>query len=369
MTQAKSAANSLLNRINFAKGDQVEIISFDDYVYLQQAFTSDKAALVRAIDNIYTGDMTALYDAIYSGLYQTYYEDGAKCVIAFTDGAENASSYSFDDVVELAQNTGIPVYIIGIGDEGYDHSALQDLAACCSGTYYSINDSDIQSILEDIYISIYEAQQDYYVLKYTASNLENLDLFRDVVVSTSDSAAITGVFTKSYVPEADVTGAFSSEYMNKDFIFEDSSYRELTYSDLEGLSLAELRIARNEIFARHGRQFKDQFLNQWFYSKTWYLNIPNKYSPEYYDKNRPDPLSKLESQNVSFIKQYEDYIVAHEEIYPNARMVLLTEYDLALSKATLRIALEQLEKYSYTDTLEENKRLIREAIEREEVQY
>ena len=67
---------------------------------------SRKELLVSAVNGITTDGRTALYDAIYAGVYQTYFENGAKCVIAFTDGEENASSYSFNDVVTLAKNTG-----------------------------------------------------------------------------------------------------------------------------------------------------------------------------------------------------------------------------------------------------------------------
>lgn len=47
---------------------------------------------------------------------------------------ENASSYSYQDVVDMSKNTGIPVFIIGIGEE-YDIQELQNLANECSGQY------------------------------------------------------------------------------------------------------------------------------------------------------------------------------------------------------------------------------------------
>lgn len=282
ITQAKNAATALVNQMKLSDGDQVEVISFDDYVYLEQEFTNDQTSLNNAIQNIDLGNRTALYDGLYSGLYQTYYQSGAKCVIGFTDGMENASSYSYQDVVDMSKNTGIPVFIIGIGEE-YDIQELQNLANECSGQYYSANVDDLESILEDIYINIYHEQQDYYVFKYKTQNVQNTTQFRDVVVQTSQTSEYNGYNKKSYVPDADVTGAFSGSYMNKDFMIADSDKRVVTTADLEGMSLAELRIARNEIFARHGRQFKDTMLNQWFYSKVWYLDIDRKYAPDIFD--------------------------------------------------------------------------------------
>ena len=366
--QAKNAAKALVNSMALTKGDKVEIISFDDYVYLEQEFTNHEPSLSNAIDGIALGSSTALYDALYAGLYQTYYEKGAKCVIGFTDGAENASSYSYQDVVDMSQNTGIPVFIIGIGDD-YDAYALQNLANECSGQYYSADVNDLESILEDIYINIYQEQQDYYVLKYTTQNTQNVDKFREVEVKTSETSEYTGYYKKSYIPEADITGAFSGSYMNKDYMIADSGQRTVTEADLAGMSLAELRIARNEIFARHGRQFKDNMLNQWFYSKVWYLNIGMKYAPDTFDALSPSPLSKLEIDNANFIKNYEQMIMESQDIYPNASNIKLSDYDLALSKPVLKTALSQMLGYPSTAVLEENKRLVQEAINKEDVRY
>lgn len=368
MGQAQNAANSFVQRVNLANGDSVEIISFDDFVYLDQEFTNDSNALHTAINSLYPGGGTALYDAIYAGLLQTYYEKGAKCVIAFTDGAENASSYSFNDVIATAQNTGIPVFIIGIGGE-QDASELSNVAAACGGQYYSSNEQDLETILEDVYWQIYQEQQDYYVFKYTSPVADNLTEFRSINLATSEVAAYTGEYRKEYIPQADLSGNFSGFYANLDFIIADSSNRALTEADLSGLGLAELRLARNEIFARHGRQFKDSMLNKWFYSKTWYLNIGAKYAPEQFDAISPNPLSKLELENAEFIKAFENNIMNERDIFPDASTVLLSDYDLCLSKAVLKKALAQMQGYAPSGILDQNLHLVQTAIDTEDMQY
>lgn len=368
MDQAKNAAKALIAKMKLDQGDQVEIISFDDYVYLGQDFTRQEDLLTAAIDNIDPWGGTALYDALYAGLYQTYYESGVKCVIGFTDGMENASSYSFEDVVTMSQNTSIPVFIIGIGEE-YDADALRSLASQCSGEYYSANVTDLEDILTDIYLTIYEEQQDYYVFKYTSTDTGHRNQFRDIVLETSDTTEFYGTYTKEYVPQSDISGAFAADYMDMDYMLDFSSQEEVTEEDLNGLSLAQLRIARNEIFARHGRQFRDTALNQWFYAKEWYLNLPEKYSPDDFDKISPSPLTKLEIQNVEFISNYEKYIMDNSDIYPNASDELLSDYDLALSKAVLKNAMAQMQNYHDTDILRENMRLVQEVIDQEDIEY
>lgn len=368
MDQAKNAAKALVSGMKLDQGDQVEIISFDNYVYLGQDFTRREDLLIEAIDNIDPWGGTALYDALYAGLYQTYYESGVKCVIGFTDGMENASSYTFDDVIAMSQNTSIPVFIIGIGEE-YDADALRSLAAQCSGEYYSANVTDLEDILTDIYLTIYEEQQDYYVFKYTSSDTEHQNQFRDIVLETSETTEFYGTYTKEYIPQSDISGAFAADYMDMDYMLDFSSQQEVTEADLNGLSLAQLRIARNEIFARHGRQFRDTALNQWFYSKEWYLNLPEKYSPDDFDRISPSPLSKLEIQNVDFISNYEKDIMEHSDIYPNASDTLLSDYDLALSKVVLKNAMAQMQGYRDTDILRENMRRVQEIIDKEDIEY
>lgn len=55
-----------------------------------------------------------------------------------------------------------------------------------------------------------------------------------------------------------------------DFIFPRSDTVLLTEADLEGLTPEELDIARNEIYARHGRIFEREDLAEYFTSKPWY---------------------------------------------------------------------------------------------------
>ena len=86
------------------------------------------------------------------------------------------------------------------------------------------------------------------------------------------------------------------------YIIPYSNTRYLTENDLRGLSEWELKLARNEIYARHGRRFKDPALQEYFDAQSWYTGL---YDPEDFDKNHSDELSDLEKWNAEFILQYE----------------------------------------------------------------
>ncbi|MGN0270925.1 MAG: VWA domain-containing protein [Candidatus Weimeria sp.] len=65
----------------------------------------------------------------------------AIAVIGFTDGEDNSSQNSPDDVISLANSLGVPVYIIGTGS--FDTSALEEIANSTNGRYWdadTIND-------------------------------------------------------------------------------------------------------------------------------------------------------------------------------------------------------------------------------------
>lgn len=82
-----------------------------------------------------------------------------------------------------------------------------------------------------------------------------------------------------------------------DRLYPEASERYLEPQDVENLSLWELKIMRNEIFASYGYIFKTDDMRSYFSSQSWY-------SPGYDDVN--SMLSKIERDNIEFIKRYEE---------------------------------------------------------------
>ncbi|GAA0729034.1 hypothetical protein GCM10009430_38740 [Aquimarina litoralis] len=69
----------------------------------------------------------------------------------------------------------------------------------------------------------------------------------------------------------------------------------ITTEQLEGKTATELRLLRNEIFARKGYVFKDAILNDYFLKKNWYK--PNE--------QKEIKLTDIEKQNIELIKKVE----------------------------------------------------------------
>jgi hypothetical protein len=83
--------------------------------------------------------------------------------------------------------------------------------------------------------------------------------------------------------------------------------RLLTEDLFKGLSLHELRLIRNEIYARRGRQFKTFWIQDYFYGQSWYRPLEEFKEPE---------LSEIEKRNIATIVAYENRI--HQELSTKA---------------------------------------------------
>ena len=83
-------------------------------------------------------------------------------------------------------------------------------------------------------------------------------------------------------------------------VLPDSATHEYTEGELSGLSDYELYIARNEIFARHGRTFTNDDLANHFAQQSWYEPTV---SPEAFDE---DALNAIEKKNALTIRSVEE---------------------------------------------------------------
>lgn len=87
----------------------------------------------------------------------------------------------------------------------------------------------------------------------------------------------------------------------------------ITEPMLRGLSLHELRLLRNEVYARHGRFFKTLWLQQYFGSQSWYDPTENF---------KDEDLSGPDKTNVETIVAYENKLHNQISTKPVTRALL-----------------------------------------------
>ena len=88
-----------------------------------------------------------------------------------------------------------------------------------------------------------------------------------------------------------------------DYYFPDSNSRYLTDEELQNYSSSDLELAKNEIYARHGRQFVTQRIADYFNSKPWYQGTID---PETFDAQQSEIFNEYEAANISKIVEWEN---------------------------------------------------------------
>ena len=107
--------------------DEFFTVNFNEHVWLglppPLAFAQDGDQLRDALARAPTAGMTALHDGIDRGL--THLRNGTRdrrALIVVSDGGDNASLHTVDEVVEQARMAGAPIYPVTVFDPN-DHTA------------------------------------------------------------------------------------------------------------------------------------------------------------------------------------------------------------------------------------------------------
>ena len=184
LSQVQWILQEFISSLDYASGDAAEIISFDSYIMYMCTYTNQIENLLTGISNMAPYGMTALYDALVTGIGNAGARPGANCVIAFTDGMDNESVHTYDEAIALALQKEIPVYIIGTGSA--DEGVLSYIAQQTGGYYWNINSiSDMNEILQ----RIYTVQKNMYCIEYESDAQADAYLRRTVSCVLTDGTA------------------------------------------------------------------------------------------------------------------------------------------------------------------------------------
>jgi VWFA-related protein len=184
---AKEAAKAYVSGMR--SGDQAGLITYDTQVYTVQPITSDIPALVSAIEALETGSDTAMYNALVEAEKALESVSGRKAIIVMTDGMDNQSSSTLDDVITGISESGLSISAIGFGDttltgmEGLDEAGLKALAEGAGGQYAFATDAQTLSTL---YQQYGQSLQSEYAITYVSPSPLRDGVNRNLTVSLSE---------------------------------------------------------------------------------------------------------------------------------------------------------------------------------------
>jgi Ca-activated chloride channel family protein len=102
------------------KADSVAVYTFSRNLSRAAELTSDHLSAISGLRTAVAGDDTALYNGLLLGLRDAAKVPGRKVIIVFSNGPDNASMVAPDDVRTVAEDEGIPIYVISTNDVNKD---------------------------------------------------------------------------------------------------------------------------------------------------------------------------------------------------------------------------------------------------------
>ncbi len=191
--------------------DDLAIIGLADKVTLISDFSSDQDYLREKISSLTTtGTHSLLYCGLNDGLKRLSErtDKPGRALILISDGKNEdpASSYTENDVIELAQKQGIPIFAIGFSkiDPSYLRS-LERMAEKTGGNYYA---TAAESELEAQQQKLYDQLKKVYILDYLAADTPTDGLAHTAVLTVDLGGirrTVQTAFTAPYIAPPRVT--------------------------------------------------------------------------------------------------------------------------------------------------------------------
>jgi Ca-activated chloride channel family protein len=181
--------------------DRVFVVNFGEDAILDQDYTDDVGKLRAALQRVETRGSTALYDALIAAVDHVNQTSPLqkKVLLAVTDGQDNASQATFQEVLRKLQSKNGPVlYTIALErNERRDESNRQSLRALCQQTggtaFFPSSLDEVQSIAGSIARDI----RSQYVIDYRSSNPQTSGTYHSIQVQAIDGHTRLRVATRT----------------------------------------------------------------------------------------------------------------------------------------------------------------------------
>jgi len=170
--------------------DEVFIVNFNDEAFLDTDFTNKIADMEQGLSRIDSRGGTAMRDAIRMSIdhMKEKAKRDKKVLVVVTDGNDNASQISLEDLVKTAQDSGVLIYTVGLlSDEDHREAkrckrALQELSTVTGGeAYFPKELSEVDHVAHLVARDI----RNQYTLAYTPENAVLDGSFRQIRVTAS----------------------------------------------------------------------------------------------------------------------------------------------------------------------------------------
>ena len=119
--------------------DRVAFYSYSRDLSRATTLTADRSQVLHGVRTTVAGDDAALYNALLMTVRDAGQNTGRKVIVVFSNGPDNFSMVPPEDVAELAQSKGIPIYMISTREaklEPVSSTVFKRMSAATGGEAY-----------------------------------------------------------------------------------------------------------------------------------------------------------------------------------------------------------------------------------------
>jgi Ca-activated chloride channel homolog len=176
------ASDAITDFVRFLPdSDWIAVYKFSRNLFRAASLTKDRNQVLSAVRGSVAGDDTALYNALLLTLRDAAKTVGRKVVVVFSNGPDNASIVAPDDLKAVAEDQGIPIYLVSTREAQKDQisaNVFQRLTARTGGQLFWAQTWQKQA---EAFSSIREDLANSYTVAYYAPPRET-ESFRTISV-------------------------------------------------------------------------------------------------------------------------------------------------------------------------------------------
>ena len=185
---SRDAITQLLNALN--KEDEAFLVEFADLATLSVGFTGNTAEIRSALKNAQASGMTALLDAVNTGLVEMKEaKNSRKAIVVVSDGGDNRSHYTAAQIESLVREADVQIYAMGVFEPVFSSALtpeeisgprlLSEIAMQTGGRAFAAAvPGDMPSVATRIAVEL----RNQYVLGYYPNNKSRDGKYRNVEV-------------------------------------------------------------------------------------------------------------------------------------------------------------------------------------------
>jgi VWFA-related protein len=197
LRNSRDAAAQFLKTLN--RDDEAFLVEFGDSAKLSVGLTTHIEEIQSALKNVQPGGLTAMLDAIDTGLHEMKRaQNPRKAIVIISDGGDNHSHYTAAEIESLVRAADVQVYSMGVfepilsfgltPEEISGPRLLSEIAVQTGGRAFSAAlTTDLPSVASRIAVEL----RNQYVLAYYPSNQARDGKYRKVEVKLSQPHGIS----------------------------------------------------------------------------------------------------------------------------------------------------------------------------------